>query len=106
MHNNVLFREEKKQMAIRFKCNKCGAGIKAPDKAAGKTAKCPKCKEVLVVPNLEQNMLRAGNSHILEDSCDSKIVASLEDDRFTHGILCSEVFLDHGFAEQDGVRIR
>lgn len=58
-------------MTIRFKCDKCGTGIKAPDKAAGKTAKCPKCKEALVVPNLEENVLRVGENPFPEDSSGS-----------------------------------
>ena len=30
---------------IRFHCSKCGKGVKAPDKYAGKTVKCPNCQE-------------------------------------------------------------
>ena len=36
-------------MAIRFKCS-CGALISAPDAAAGKRGRCPKCKTLFLVP--------------------------------------------------------
>lgn len=41
-------------MFIRFKCEKCGNGIKAPEKFAGRAAKCPKCKQVIIVPALQK----------------------------------------------------
>ena len=37
-------------MYIRFKCDKCGTGVKAPDKRAGRAAKCPECKQLIIVP--------------------------------------------------------
>ena len=37
-------------MYIRFKCDKCGMDVKAPDKCAGKAAKCPECKQPIIVP--------------------------------------------------------
>jgi len=36
---------------IKFHCNKCGKGIKAPDKYAGKKVKCPKCKSSNLLPS-------------------------------------------------------
>ena len=35
---------------IKFRCHHCGKDINAPDQHAGKKAKCPGCKEVLVIP--------------------------------------------------------
>jgi len=37
-------------MPISVACSTCGSKIKAPDSAAGKKAKCPKCGASLVVP--------------------------------------------------------
>jgi predicted RNA-binding Zn-ribbon protein involved in translation (DUF1610 family) len=37
-------------MPISVACSTCGSKIKAPDSAAGKEAKCPKCGASLVVP--------------------------------------------------------
>ena len=34
---------------IKFKCN-CGQKISVPDKYAGKSGKCPKCKETCQIP--------------------------------------------------------
>jgi hypothetical protein len=42
-------------MSISVACQSCGLKVKAPDKAAGKTAKCPKCGTPIAVPG------RAGN---------------------------------------------
>jgi hypothetical protein len=44
-------------MSIRFKCNKCGMGIKAPDKCAGRTAKCPNCKNPIVVSAIRREQM-------------------------------------------------
>lgn len=37
-------------MAIKVVCQGCGAKFNAPDGAAGKRGKCPKCGEAIVVP--------------------------------------------------------
>jgi len=37
-------------MSIRVECGGCGKGIKAPDKFAGKSAKCPGCGESIAIP--------------------------------------------------------
>lgn len=39
-------------MAIAFNCPYCTAAIKVPDQAAGKSGKCPKCGESLLVPKV------------------------------------------------------
>jgi DNA-directed RNA polymerase subunit M/transcription elongation factor TFIIS len=38
-------------MPISVVCPTCGKNLRAPDKAAGKRAKCPQCGAVLEVPN-------------------------------------------------------
>ena len=42
-------------VTIRIVCLGCGVKIKAKEKLAGQTRKCPKCGEKIVVPELEQN---------------------------------------------------
>lgn len=37
-------------MAIPVACGSCGSRMNAPDHAAGKTAKCPKCSNPITVP--------------------------------------------------------
>jgi hypothetical protein len=62
-------------MSIHFKCDKCESGIKAPDNLAGRAAKCPKCKQHIVVPciQIEQMPIRItgdsnGNSTNLNEA--------------------------------------
>src|SRR5579871_4883489 len=38
-------------MPITFACS-CGANLRAPDDAVGKTVACPKCKARVIVPTL------------------------------------------------------
>lgn len=40
-------------MPIAITCTSCGSRINAPDAAAGKKAKCPKCKAVVSIPSNE-----------------------------------------------------
>jgi len=35
---------------IKFHCSKCGKGVKAPDKYAGKRVKCPSCQTPNLLP--------------------------------------------------------
>ena len=39
---------------IKFHCIKCGKGVKAPDKYAGKTVKCPSCQTGNLLPDGEE----------------------------------------------------
>jgi hypothetical protein len=59
-------------MPIQLSCPSCAASIKAPDAAAGKTARCPKCKvpipipgsqAVAVVEPVEEEPVCQGKSH-------------------------------------------
>src|SRR5262245_9642058 len=38
-------------MALHVRCSECNARLNAPDSAAGKTVRCPKCKTMTTVPN-------------------------------------------------------
>ena len=40
-------------MPISVTCNNCGSNIKAPDNAAGKKAKCPRCQGELQIPSTQ-----------------------------------------------------
>lgn len=44
-------------MSIRFKCDKCGTGVKAPDKRAGRAAKCPECRQLIIVPAIHREQM-------------------------------------------------
>ena len=37
-------------MPITVSCSECGTNLKAPDNAAGRKVKCPKCSAVIAVP--------------------------------------------------------
>jgi phage FluMu protein Com len=41
---------------IKFRCKNCGKKINAPEKHVGKKGKCPKCKTVLIVPELDNKI--------------------------------------------------
>lgn len=41
---------------IRFKCKNCGQKIRVPDLHAGRKGKCPKCKNLLLVPEINDNI--------------------------------------------------
>ena len=51
---------------IKFHCNKCGKGVKAPDKYAGKEVKCPNCKSINLLPS-EENVLPYQLEEVKED---------------------------------------
>ncbi|MHC4636167.1 MAG: hypothetical protein ACYTBV_01530 [Planctomycetota bacterium] len=41
---------------IKFRCKKCGQKIRVPDEHAGKKGKCPKCKTIVVVPKINDDI--------------------------------------------------
>jgi DNA-directed RNA polymerase subunit RPC12/RpoP len=54
---------------IRFHCENCGRKFSVPQTKAGKKGRCPKCKNIVVVPKVEDtksiaNQTRAGASEI------------------------------------------
>lgn len=54
-------------MSIPCFCSHCGARIHAPDKAAGRKAKCPKCGATTVVPALPDEGPTKGAESVIED---------------------------------------
>lgn len=47
---------------IKFRCKKCGQKISVPEIHAGKKGKCPKCKNIVVVPKVEEAESVAGQA--------------------------------------------
>ena len=49
---------------IKFNCKKCGQKLNVPGDRAGKKGKCPKCKKIVIVPEIESanSTLRQGDS--------------------------------------------
>jgi len=45
--------EQSGDSVIRFRCKNCGQKIRVPEIHAGKKGKCPKCRNIIVVPNVE-----------------------------------------------------
>lgn len=49
---------------LKFNCKNCGQKISIPEVHAGKKGKCPKCKSIVVVPEINDDIsLRPRNSH-------------------------------------------
>ena len=38
---------------IRFNCKSCGQKFSVPESRAGKKGKCPKCRNIIVVPEIQ-----------------------------------------------------
>jgi len=43
-------------LMIRFQCKNCGQKIKVQENLAGKKGKCPKCKNIVIVPTLQDSI--------------------------------------------------
>jgi len=39
---------------ISFRCKKCGTKVKAPDEYAGRQGRCPRCKQPVAIPPVEE----------------------------------------------------
>ena len=52
-------------MSVRFLCTSCGTSIKAKDEYSGKAARCPHCRERIVVPADDQpnDVLEIGDDY-------------------------------------------
>ena len=52
-------------MSVRFLCTACGTSIKAKDEYSGKSARCPHCRERVVVPADDQpnDVLEIGDDY-------------------------------------------
>lgn len=51
-------------MVIRFKCPKCSKVLSAKDENAGEKGRCPKCKEIVVVPKAENSEAQINHNHL------------------------------------------
>ena len=47
-------------MAIEFRCERCGQRLAAPARRAGRSVRCPRCRESIVVPGVKSPEKRAG----------------------------------------------
>jgi|GEM_PF-2622372 len=43
-------------MPISFSCPSCSSKLSAPDEASGRTKKCPKCRNEIVVPGIQKSL--------------------------------------------------
>jgi len=59
--------EESGESVIRFHCKYCQQRIRVSKKHAGKSGRCPKCKNIIVVPSVESSSVAASES-ISDDS--------------------------------------
>ena len=48
---------------IKFHCKNCGQKINAPEVHAGKKGKCPKCKQIILIPHIEIAALPIPKEH-------------------------------------------
>ncbi len=55
---------------IRFSCKHCGQKIRVPEVGAGRKGKCPKCKNIVLVPKVEDAKPVASQT----EPIDSKII--------------------------------
>ena len=60
---------------IEFRCKRCNQKISVPETSAGKKGKCPKCKNIVVVPKAEGASLPASQN----DSAKSEISSKYSD---------------------------
>jgi predicted RNA-binding Zn-ribbon protein involved in translation (DUF1610 family) len=60
-------------MPIRVICEGCGKGIKAPDKYAGTTARCPGCGQHLVIPAPDTDFDEFVSDTIVDEVLQSKV---------------------------------
>jgi DNA-directed RNA polymerase subunit RPC12/RpoP len=59
---------------IKFHCESCGQSISVPQIHAGKKGKCPKCKNIVVVPSLKKELAdSAGTFRIICSMCEETI---------------------------------
>lgn len=56
---------------IAFSCSHCGLKLKVKTKYAGRSSRCPTCKQPLVVPSLEQTQADVPKDQI--DGTDSSL---------------------------------
>ena len=57
---------------IKFQCNNCSQKFSVPDVQAGRKGKCPKCKNVIVIPEINSTSPAAKESSSEKKDIDSK----------------------------------
>jgi len=60
---------------IQFRCKNCGQKIRVPEIHAGKKGKCPKCKNIIIIPKIESTGTVASQSSSAETKTTSKYSA-------------------------------
>lgn len=60
---------------IKFSCSNCGQKFSVPDSKAGKKGKCPKCKNVVIIPELQSPSPAPKEGGSEEKDIDSKFSA-------------------------------
>lgn len=61
---------------IQFHCKHCGQKINVQDKFSGKKGKCPKCKNIIVVPKFENTRSVTSQTNSVDQKVNSKHPAS------------------------------
>ncbi|MFB0551854.1 MAG: hypothetical protein ACETWQ_00945 [Phycisphaerae bacterium] len=66
---------DKADCTIKFRCNTCGRKFSVPQTHAGKKGKCPKCKNIIVVPKIQttSSVTEQNNAGAPEDSSKSYV---------------------------------
>src|SRR5262249_39651253 len=64
---------------IRLRCPSCNAAIKVPEHRAGTKGKCPRCRQLLVIPtpdHLKPKTAKILEGEVADDSPDYETIAS------------------------------
>ncbi len=79
---------------IKFSCKKCGQRLGVPETRAGKKGKCPRCKVILVVPQIQTTGSATNQTNSVIAELDTKISAdkailqeAIEKDQIQDGLL-------------------
>ena len=60
---------------IKFSCKKCGQRLGVPETRAGKKGKCPRCKNILVIPQIQTTGSATNQTNSVIADLDTKISA-------------------------------
>jgi len=75
-HSNHKFQQNRleqkaQKVMIKFSCKNCGQRIKVPDEHAGKKGRCPKCKTVVVIPEIDNDIFFKSPDSLTDDTHDT-----------------------------------
>ena len=79
---------------VRFNCEHCGQKIRVPETIAGKKGKCPKCKNIVIIPKPEtavSSTSETSSSDVTDFDIDSILDMPQKDRRQPSGTLSEEV---------------